>query len=76
MATLRTWLRRAGSDGTEQTVRPIFIEVDLGHLVAQQPSAGLVAWEFEIRTPRGWVVAVAPGAPVQRLQAVLKALRC
>jgi hypothetical protein len=76
VATLRNWLRRAGSDGTQQPARPKFIEVDLGRLVGQQPSAGSVYWEFEIRTPRGWVVAVAPGAPVERLQAVLEALRC
>lgn len=76
VATLRNWLRRAGREGTQQTVRPKFIEVDLDRLIGQRPSTGSVTWEFEIRTPLGWVVAVAPGAPVERLQAVLEALQC
>ena len=76
VATLRNWLRRTGSDGTQQPVRPKFIEVDLDRLIGQRPSTGSVTWEFEIRTPLGWVVAVAPGAPVERLQAVLEALQC
>ena len=76
VATLRNWLRRAGSDGSQQADRPKFIEVDLGRLIGQRPSTGSVTLEFEIRTPRGWVVAVAPGTSIERLQAVLEALRC
>ena len=76
VATLRNWLRHPGSDGRREPARPKFIEVDLARLVGQQPSAGSVAWEFEIRTPGGWVVAVAPGTPVERLQAVLEAAGC
>lgn len=76
VATLRNWLRRAASQGAQQPVRPKFVEVDLGGLGAKQPSAGSPAWEFEIRTPRGWVVSVAPATPIERLQAVLEAVGC
>ena len=76
VATLRNWLRHSGSDGKRGPARPRFIEVDLGRLVGPQASPGSVAWEFEIRTPGGWVVAVAPGTPVERLQAVLEAAGC
>lgn len=76
VATLRNWLRRAGSEGSREPARPKFVEVDLGRLVGPQASPGPTAWEFEIRTPGGWVVAVACGTPVERLQAVLEALRC
>lgn len=76
VATLRNWVRQRASDGSGEPARPKFIEVDLGRLVGPQASPGPVAWEFEIRTPGGWVVAVACGTPVERLQAVLEALRC
>lgn len=74
VGTLRNWVRRAGSGGTQQADPPKFVEVDLDRLVGPPGSSG--AWEFEVRTPRGWVVAVASGAPVERLQAVLEVLRC
>ena len=76
VGTLRNWVRRAGSTGPQQADHPKFVEVDLDRLVGPPPSGSSVTWEFEVRTPRGWVVAVASGAPVERLQAVLEVLRC
>lgn len=76
VGTLRNWLRRAPRPSADERPRPKFVEVDLERLVGPQATARSGSWEFEIRSPGGWMVAVAPGTPVERLVAVLEVMRC
>lgn len=76
VGTLRNWLRQASRPSADERPHPKFVEVDLERLVGSEATARPGSWEFEIRTSGGWIVAVAPGTPVERLRAVLEAVAC
>ena len=76
VGTLRNWLRRASRPSANGHDHPKFVEVDLERLVGPKATTRPECWEFEIRTPGGWVVAVAPGTAVERLRAMLEAVGC
>ena len=76
VATLRNWVRREAAEGQEMSKRPQFVEVDLGQVVGSRSAFGAGGWEFEIRSPNGWTVAVAAHASMERVQGLLEALGC